>query len=39
MKGRSDTKGTLKQEPVVINMKEKEPMPGVEDVDDAAHPK
>ena len=39
MKGRSDIKGILKQEPVLVNMKEKEPMPAVKELDGAAHPK
>lgn len=39
MKGRSDIKGTLKQKPVLVNMKEKEPVPGVEELNSAAHPK
>lgn len=39
MKGRSDIKGTLKQEPVLVNTKEKETMPGAEELDGAVHPK
>ena len=36
MKGSSDIEGTLKQEPVLVTTKGKDPVPGVEELEGAA---